>query len=145
MTLFFRLLHHVASPSRPFTDRLAEFAIQWTGDWISAICAAVAICFALSDRRAKALLNHSLVLWTGRASDSLYLVHATVLYGLLYALIGTRCFPLFVLSILILTTLITAAFYRFIEVPSMHLGRKLSTALQPNNISNETASTAAAA
>jgi peptidoglycan/LPS O-acetylase OafA/YrhL len=142
---FFRLMHRAALMSAPAADRLAGFGIQWVGDWVSALCAGVAICFALSDRRAKALLNHTLVLWTGRASYSLYLVHATVLYALLYALIGTRYLPWLVPLYLVLTTLVTAVFYRLVEVPAMRLGRKLSGAMQPVEAKKENASTAAAA
>jgi len=67
------------------TTFLGYFPI-WVGDWVATTCAAIAICFALTDRRAKKVLNHKLVLLTGRASYSLYLVHTIVLYTLLYVL-----------------------------------------------------------
>jgi peptidoglycan/LPS O-acetylase OafA/YrhL len=103
-----------------------RFTPIWAGDWVATICAAVAICFALSDRRTKKVLNHSLVLRTGRASYSLYLVHAIVLYGLLYLLWGTHYFALFIPGYLLGTILLTMIFYRWIEIPSMKLGRSLA-------------------
>jgi len=103
-----------------------SYAVICLGDWIAAGAAAIAICFALTDRRTKAVLNHNLVLWTGRASYSLYLVHATVLFSLAYLLIGTRYVSLLAPLYFILTIVATAAFYRFVEVPTMNLGRELS-------------------
>jgi len=96
------------------------------GDWIAALSAAVAICFALTDRRTKVVLNHTLVLWTGRASYTLYLVHGTVLFALAYLLIGTKYLYLLAPLYFVLTILFTAVFYRLVEVPTMNLGRKLA-------------------
>ena len=124
--------HIVAHVTRlPFVARWANpdfmsYIVIWLGDWIAAFGAAIAICFALTDRRTKAVLNHSLVLWTGRASYSLYLVHATVLFALAYALIGTRYVYLLAPLYFLLTILATAAFYRGVEVPTMNLGRELA-------------------
>ena len=124
--------HIVAHVTRlPFVARWANpdfvnYQVMWLGDWIAAFGAAIAICFALTDRRTKAVLNHSLVLWTGRASYSLYLVHATVLFALAYALIGTRYVYLLAPLYFLLTIVATAAFYRVVEVPTMNLGRELA-------------------
>ncbi|HTW45841.1 MAG TPA: acyltransferase [Acidobacteriaceae bacterium] len=98
----------------------------WVGDWVATICAAIAICFALTDRRTKKVLNHKLVLLTGRASYSLYLVHAIVLYTLLYLLWGTHYFVLLLPGYFVFTILLTIVFYRWIEIPSMKLGRYLA-------------------
>ncbi|MBT9330461.1 acyltransferase family protein [Paracidobacterium acidisoli] len=101
------------------------------GDWIAALCAATAICFALVDRRTKAVLNHKLVLWTGRASYTLYLVHATVLFALLFGLYQTRWFSLLVPAYIVGTIVATILFYRFVERPTMALGKKLARMLTP--------------
>jgi peptidoglycan/LPS O-acetylase OafA/YrhL len=98
----------------------------WLGDVMACFGAVVAICFALTDRATKAVLNHALVLWTGRASYSLYLMHATVLYSLLYLLYGTKYLYLLAPFYFLLTIVVTAAFYRFVEVPTMNLGKSLS-------------------
>jgi len=124
--------HIVAHVTRlPFVARWANpdfvsYQVIWLGDWIAAFGAAIAVCFALTDRRTKAVLNHNLVLWTGRASYSLYLVHATVLFALAYALIGTRYVYLIAPLYFLLTIVATAAFYRGVEVPTMNLGRELA-------------------
>lgn len=116
-------LHAVSSWANP---GFVSYVPVWMGDWVATICAGVAICFALTDRRTKAVLNHKLVLWTGRASYSLYLVHAIVLYALLYLLWGTHYFALFLPGYFVLTIVLTILFYRFVEIPTMKLGRYLA-------------------
>lgn len=120
-------LHLVAHWTTP---EFLGYMTQWLGDWIAAFSAAVAVAFALADRRTKAVLNHNLVLLTGRASYSLYLVHATVLFSLAYLLIGTRYLYLLAPLYFLLTILVTAAFYRVVEVPTMNLGRALARRMQ---------------
>ena len=116
-------LHFVAHWTTP--NFLLYFGM-WLGDWMAVFGAVVAICFALADRRTKAVLNHTLVLWTGRASYSLYLVHATVLFALLYLLVGTKYLFLLAPLYFLLTLIVTAVFYRWVEVPTMNLGKFLS-------------------
>jgi peptidoglycan/LPS O-acetylase OafA/YrhL len=116
---------HAAWANLTFLNYLNQSA----GDWVAALCAATAICFALVDRRTKAVLNHTLVLWTGRASYSLYLVHGTVLFALLFGLYGTRWFWLLVPIYLVGTVVVTALFHQFIELPTMSLGKTLARAL----------------
>jgi peptidoglycan/LPS O-acetylase OafA/YrhL len=123
------VMQHIAR--LPFVMRFStpaflDYAPRCLGDWIAAFGAAVAICFALTDRRTKAVLNHSLVLWTGRASYSLYLVHTTVLFSVVYILIDTKYLYLLAPLYFLLTIVMTAAFYRGVEVPTMNLGRELA-------------------
>jgi peptidoglycan/LPS O-acetylase OafA/YrhL len=117
---------HLPLVARLTTPAFLDYVPRCLGDWIAAFGAAIAIGFALTDRRTKAVLNHSLVLWTGRASYSLYLVHATVLFALAYTLIGTRYVYLLAPLYFVLTIVMTAAFYRGVEVPTMNLGRELA-------------------
>ena len=117
---------HLPLVARFATPAFLGYVPGWLGDWIAAFGAAIAVCFALTDRRTKAVLNHNLVLWTGRASYSLYLVHATVLFALAYTLIGTRYVYLLAPLYFVLTIVATAAFYRVVEVPTMNLGRELA-------------------
>jgi peptidoglycan/LPS O-acetylase OafA/YrhL len=128
-------LHFVAHWTTPAF--LGYFNV-WLGDCMAVFGAVVAICFALADRRTKAVLNHTLVLWTGRASYSLYLVHATVLFSLLYLLVGTKYLYLLAPLYFLLTIIVTAAFYRWVEVPTMHLGKALARRMtQPKPVTAE--------
>jgi peptidoglycan/LPS O-acetylase OafA/YrhL len=139
------LVMHRIEQTQAITSHVSSgvlnYALLWTGDWITGLSAAVAICFALTDRRTKAVLNHALVLKTGRASYSLYLVHAVVLFSLLFSLNGTRYLFLLVPLYLTLTIVATAIFYRWIEIPTMRLGRKLADKLssQPSSQVAQTA------
>ena len=128
-------LHFVAHWTTP---AFLGYFVIWLGDWMAVFGAVVAICFALADRRAKAVLNHSLVLWTGRASYSLYLLHATVLYSRIYLLIGSKYVYLLAPLYFLLTILVTVAFYRFVEIPTMSLGRSLARRMvQPKPVPAE--------
>lgn len=128
-----QILVHVVNPlervhaiSRLANPGFLGYLPGWMGDWVATICASVAICFALTDRRTKAVLNQKLVLWTGRASYSLYLVHGIALYTMLYLLWGTHYFVLFLPGYFLLTVVLTTIFYRWIEIPTMRLGRYLA-------------------
>ena len=99
-------------------------------DWMAALCGAIAICFALTDRRTKMVLNHPPILWLGRASYSLYLVHASVLFALAFILLDTRYAFLVAPLYIGITILLTAFFYYFVEIPSTNLGRNLARKMQ---------------
>jgi peptidoglycan/LPS O-acetylase OafA/YrhL len=136
-------VERVHAISRWVNTGFLSYVPVWMGDWVATICAAIAICFALTDRRTKAVLNHKLVLVTGRASYSLYLVHGIVLYAMLYLLWGTRYFVLFLPGYLLLTILLTILFYRFVEIPTMKLGRSLAKRMTTPSDSEKAISTAA--
>jgi peptidoglycan/LPS O-acetylase OafA/YrhL len=108
------------------TPQFLSYLVIWSGDWMAVFGAVVAIGFALADRSTKAVLNHTLVLWMGRASYSLYLVHATVLFTLMYLLIGTKYVYLLAPLYFLLTIVVTAVFYRWVEIPTMNLGKSLA-------------------
>jgi len=65
------------------------------------------------------------VQWLGRRSFSLYLVHATVLLGLVDWLHLQRPKPALALLYLPLTILMTEAFYRTVERPLLKLSRRV--------------------
>jgi peptidoglycan/LPS O-acetylase OafA/YrhL len=84
--------------------------------------------------------------WLGRISYSVYLVHLAILYVVLRAITrldehlgGWKVLALALPATLILTLLVSALTYRWIEVPGMALGRALSARLgakpllQPRN------------
>lgn len=99
-------------------------------DWIAALSAGVAIVYALHQRQVRSALHIYPVLITGRASYTLYLVHSLVLWALLFALAGTPWFWAVIPGFFLGTILFTWLFYRWIEVPTMNLGRRLAKAMQ---------------
>lgn len=111
----------------PFNSlSFVRFALQILCDWISAFGAAVAIVFAITSARLKRILHSRFIVKLGQASYSLYLVHATVLYGLLYLLINTKFVFLYLPLYLGGTLVVTWIFYQRVEIPSIRLGKILA-------------------
>ena len=92
------------------------------------------------------ILELPLLQWLGRISYSVYLVHLAILYIVLRAITrldehlgGWKVLVLALPAILLLTLLVSALTYRWIELPGMALGRALSARLgtkpllQPRN------------
>jgi peptidoglycan/LPS O-acetylase OafA/YrhL len=92
------------------------------------------------------ILELPLLQWLGRISYSVYLVHLAILYVVLRAITrldehlgGWKVLALALPATLLLTLLVSAMTYRWIELPGMALGRALSTRLgakpllQPRN------------
>lgn len=66
-------------------------------------------------------------------------MHATVLFSLLYLLIGARYLYLLTPLYFLLTIVVTAAFYRLVEVPTMNLGKSLARRItQPRPVTETT-------
>lgn len=121
---------------------LVNFIVLALGDWISAICAAVAIIYALHQRQVRSALHIYPVLITGRASYTLYLVHSLVLWALIFALAGTPWFWAVIPGFIVGTILLTWLFYRWVEVPTMNLGRRIAKAMQEKHRQTPTSSVA---
>ena len=92
------------------------------------------------------ILELPLLQWLGRISYSVYLVHLAILYIVLRAITrldehlgGWKVLVLALPATLLLTLLVSALTYRWIEVPGMALGRALSARpgskplIQPRN------------
>jgi peptidoglycan/LPS O-acetylase OafA/YrhL len=97
-------------------------------DWGAAIGSLIFITLALYSVPLKKFLNHAAVHYLGRISYSLYLVHGTVLFSLIYFLQGhlTLIFiPIYLIAVLCLA----AIFHHLVEQPAMVLGHKLGRML----------------
>ncbi len=92
-------------------------------DYLIAIGATIFIVLTLGNARIERLLSHPWLRFLGEVSYSLYLVHAVVLLSLLHFL-GEKL-PLWVLltAMPFLSLAAAALLYRFVERPSMRLGR----------------------
>ncbi len=72
----------------------------------------------------------------GKISYSLYLMHGTVLFILIHTLFGRVPLPVLFALYLGLTLAATEVFHRLIELPTMHLGRRLTAARPPRQQSS---------
>lgn len=93
-------------------------------DWSAAFGSLIALTLALCSCSFKKFLNHGCVHYLGRISYSLYLVHGTVVFSLIYIFQGYLKLieiPIYLLAVLCLASI----FYQLVEKPSMALGQKL--------------------
>jgi peptidoglycan/LPS O-acetylase OafA/YrhL len=101
----------------------------YTSLWLDALYdlgAAMVIILALDVRSFAALLDRSVFQWIGRISYSLYLIHLPVLLTLFYVLLGHVPF-VFVAALAIISSLVAATLmHRFVEVPAINLGRRIT-------------------
>jgi peptidoglycan/LPS O-acetylase OafA/YrhL len=98
-------------------------------DFFTAIGGVGLISYSLADRRASAALTSRVPLFLGRISYSLYLLHGSVLFALVYMTYGklplwTIFVPFFVITIILAT-----AIYEVVEVPSINLGHAIAERL----------------
>lgn len=85
------------------------------------------LCAALYNRDLRVLLHTRVLLFVGRISYSLYLLHATVLYVTLHLFYGALPKPLLFLLYLVASIITAAMSYSLVEVPAMELGRRLTS------------------
>lgn len=123
---FVKPLAHSFSPGSPFNLRFLTFGFSLIADWVAVGCSVVAIYFALEIGPVHRFLNRWFLTALGKTSYSLYLVHAIVLYSLLYTLLNTKYLPLLFVFYALLVPVVTIVFYRLIEAPSIVLGKRLS-------------------
>lgn len=101
------------------------------GDLLMAPAAVLLIIIAAGNKRIANQLNHRVLCWLGERSYSLYLMHPTVLFTLVYVTYGRTAEHGFgywlLLSILYLglTVAVTEVFYRAVERPSLGVQRRI--------------------
>jgi peptidoglycan/LPS O-acetylase OafA/YrhL len=96
-------------------------------DWAAAWGSATLMMLSLSSRRLAAVLSLPACLWLGRVSYSLYLIHVVVLLTLVHTLGYWIPLPIAVAMVPLLSLLGAAVLHRWVEVPSMQLGRRLTS------------------
>ncbi len=113
--------------ARTVTDLFGENAIaQGVEHWGIAAGAAIFITFLVSSARAARAMSHRSLLFLGRISYSLYLLHAIVLYAAVHAL--SPYLPLWLVLALVppVAIAVAALSARYVEQPSMVIGKALS-------------------
>jgi len=113
---------------------LPQFSLLHAGppdDWATTAGAACFIAVALAAPRFQAALERPVTVWLGRISYSLYLIHAVVLLSLLHALAGRVPVPLVWGATVAISLGLSDLSYRFIERPSIQLGRRLTRHASP--------------
>ena len=99
----------------------------------------IVLLYAVEGRAFQALLG-PIPSYLGRISYSLYLLHVVVLIAVIRLLHGLFPLPLLILLGILLSIVLADVWQRYVEVPTMALGRRLSRRLsdgdrQPPNLS----------
>lgn len=93
------------------------------------LCVTIAILilfmFALNAAKLQRKLQNKKLVYLGKISYSLYLIHPIVLLSSVYILKGFLPIELIVASVPLVSVLIASIMYKLIEEPSISLGRKL--------------------
>jgi peptidoglycan/LPS O-acetylase OafA/YrhL len=98
---------------------------RYISSWGTLLGAGAIIIVALTSGRFRTVLQSRLLVHLGEISYSLYLIHGTVLFSLIKLFYGHLPL-LFIFPVYIgITLVLTETFHRYIERPSMLLGRRL--------------------
>ncbi|MBT2758399.1 acyltransferase [Mesobacillus foraminis] len=95
-------------------------------DWIILAGGAGIVICSLSLRSFSKLLLYRPVNFLGQISYSIYLVHPVILITLAHSLYGFLPTPVILLIAFVLTFIIAAVCYKYIEQPSVNLGKRLT-------------------
>ncbi|KMN46563.1 acyltransferase family protein [Bacillus paramycoides] len=104
-------------------------------DWYICFGAVLIILSALSSKLFSKLLLIKPVQFIGEISYSLYLVHPIVLLTTVHIFYGKISVPLILLISFLFTMVVSVLCYKFIEIPSIKIGRKLATKNSRGDIS----------
>jgi peptidoglycan/LPS O-acetylase OafA/YrhL len=88
--------------------------------------AAGLVILAIGSARVDRVLISSPLLWLGRVSYSLYLIHVPILIATVHLTWGVLPLWLTLTGVVVLSLVIAEAMYRLIEEPSIRLGRFLT-------------------
>ncbi|PDY48182.1 acyltransferase family protein [Bacillus pseudomycoides] len=104
-------------------------------DWYICFGAVLIILSALSSKLFSKLLLIKPVQFIGEISYSLYLVHPIVLLTTVHIFYGKISVPLILVISFLFTMVVSVLCYKFIEIPSIKIGRKLATENSRGDIS----------
>jgi peptidoglycan/LPS O-acetylase OafA/YrhL len=96
-------------------------------EWVSGLGALMLIILGLGFLPFSEFLLSKIPQFLGRISYSVYLIHGTILFALLY-LLSKSAPPILILLIYIPTVLLgSALMYRFVEKPAMSFGHRITS------------------
>ncbi|EST12766.1 acyltransferase family protein [Sporolactobacillus laevolacticus] len=119
-----------------YSSFLVESLAKSVIDFSITVAVCTLIIFALNSKRLRAILKIKPLLFLGKISYSLYLIHPIVLLLFVHLLYGLIPLPLILISIPITAISIATIMHRLIEVPSIQLGKLLSRK-KINSVGNE--------
>lgn len=113
-----------------FYPEISPFYRTVFDSWCVAVGSIILIVFAISSNLFSKILSFSIVKYYGKISYSLYLSHIFILLSMFQLLYGHISTVLICVICLILTTIVSGLMYRYIEEPSIKLGRSCSNKIK---------------
>ena len=101
------------------------------GDLITSVGVCLIVIGTLAFARLSNILLYQPLVYLGKISYSLYLFHAIVLFALLNVLFGKLPLPVILSMVLVVALAVSILSYRFIEEPSILLGKYLTRGRKP--------------
>lgn len=105
---------------------LGKINLDFLADWPTALGTAALIVLSSSSRYSHRLLRSKPILFLGKISYSVYLLHFLVMLVFIHLLYTRVPLPIILTFCLPVTIVASWIFYRSVEIPSIKLGRKLS-------------------
>ncbi|TYP71413.1 acyltransferase family protein [Paenibacillus methanolicus] len=103
----------------------------WVGDnFVVLMGSCLMIWFSLNSKTLSKILNIRPIVFLGKISYSLYLIHTIVLLGMLNQLYGKLPVSLIWLITAVISVVLASAAYYWVEEPSIKIGNKIVKALQ---------------
>lgn len=115
------------------SSAFTEISVNFIVDWCIGIGVAILIIISLNSTLIKDFLEKKVLIYLGEISYSLYLIHPIVLLIYVHFARGTFFLYTILLFVPIISLLAAHFMHRYIEVPSIKLGKKL-IAYKPSSI-----------
>jgi len=105
------------------------------------IALSVLLLFSLifSSLKLRVILTHPYLLYLGKISFSLYLIHPIVLLSFVYLMNGVIPLNTLIIFVPVVSIILSGFMYKFVELPSMTLGKRLSKKTATDNEVNHAA------
>ncbi|PFI32374.1 hypothetical protein COI53_09510 [Bacillus thuringiensis] len=107
------------------STKIQLLGINLVIDWFITIGVLILFIFALSSTKFKNLLKMRFLLHIGKISYSLYLIHPIILLLFIYLIRDTLPLSSILVFVPIISVLVAHLMYKFIENPSILLGKKI--------------------
>ncbi len=96
-------------------------------DFIGGLGAVIIICLSLGSSRVQGLLHLSPLKWLGKVSYSLYLFHLPIILASVHLFYGKMPVYAYLIPASVLSLIVAGIAYRYIEAPSIEMGRALTS------------------
>ncbi len=114
------------------SNPLSEMLMTTFIDWCIASSVLITIVFALNSVKLKVVLGKGILIYLGQISYSLYLIHPIILLIFVHFARGSNAVYLIVICVPILALLSAHIMHKFVEIPSIKIGKRL-VALKQNS------------